>query len=284
MLVCSGGNPDDSSGQRGGRFLGGLGGLGDGFWATSINKPGLGSTSFNTSFPSLAGKFNKSGECGNVKSGSPFVNTDDGGLNFEVDKTFLLPTIPGVTAANSYAGGVISVTLTFDKPAQIMSVTVIDASDVPAVPATITPDANNPQGQGQAQGPCPGGTQAGQGNCQPATPPRATVVFSPGAANRVTQNAFINRQGGANLAAVRAAIPILVPYQPATGPLSVNLNPSANTYSFSVTVSAQNGNFGNGGSVVRPTDIVSIRVRYNGQRKHEPKVMGLTVNDVDVNC
>jgi hypothetical protein len=224
-----------------------------------------------------------------VKSGSPFVNTVDGGLNFEVDKTFLLPTIPGVTAANSYAGGVISVTLSFDKPAQIMSVTVIDSSNVPAAPATFTPDANLP-----AQGPCPGGAAAGQGNCQPVTPPRATVVFSPGAANRVTQNAFLNRQSAGaaapTAALIEADIPLLVPYQPATGPLSVNLNPSANTYSFSVTVSAQNGNFGPAaaapavaGSVVRPNDIVTVRVRYNGQRKHEPKVTGLTVNDV-ANC
>lgn len=221
-----------------------------------------------------------------MKSGSPFVNTDDGGLNFEVDKTFLLPTIPGVTAANSYAGGVISVTLTFDKPAQIMSVTVIDASNVPAVPATFPPNQLGPT----AQGPCPDVTvAAAQGSCQPATPPRATVVFSPGAANRVTQNAFIGRQ--TQIAAAAGNTPTLVPYQPATGPLSVNLNPSANTYSFSVTVSAQNGNFGPAaaapavaGSVVRPTDIVIVRVRYNGQRKHEPKVTGLTVNDVNLNC
>merc|ERR1719219_1849337 len=165
MLVCSRGNSDESSGQRGGRSASGddrggrfLGGLGGGFWATSLNKPGLGSTSFNTSFPSLAGKFNKTGECGNVKSGSPIVNVEDGGLNFEVDKTFLLPTIPGVTAANSYAGGVISVTLTFDKPAQIMSVTVIDSSNVPVVPAGVAPTAPNANCPGTAPGTCVGAT------------------------------------------------------------------------------------------------------------------------------
>merc|ERR1711913_149288 len=57
MLVCSRDNSADSSGQRGGRTASGdgrggrfLGGLGGGFWATSLSKPGLGSTSFNTSF------------------------------------------------------------------------------------------------------------------------------------------------------------------------------------------------------------------------------------------
>merc|ERR1719219_382081 len=238
MLVCSGGNSADSSNRRGGRSASGdgrggrfLGGLGGGFWATSLNKPGLGSTSFNTSFPSLAGKFNKSGECGNVKSGSPFVNTDDGGLNFEVDKTFLLPSIPGVTAADSYPNGLISVTLSFDKPAQIMSVTVIDSSVAAVVPAGVAPTAPNAN--------CPG---TAPGTCVGATVPSPTVVFSPGAPNRVTQAAQILFQAAAPATAV-GELSTLIPYQPATGPLSVNLNPTPNTYSFSVTVSAQNGNF-----------------------------------------
>jgi len=133
MLVCSGGKSADSSDQRGGRSASGdgrggrfLGGLGGGFWATSLNKPGFGSTNFNTSFPIL--NFNKSSECGLVKTTNLRVATFGSAFAYEVDKVFILPNLEGVATADQYAGGRIEVYIVFDRTAQIESVQVLDVS------------------------------------------------------------------------------------------------------------------------------------------------------------
>jgi len=223
MLVCSGGKSADSSDQRGGRsasedgrgarFLGGLGG---GFWSTSLNKPGFGSTSFNTSFPVL--NFNKSSECGLVKTTNLTINNFGTAFSYEADKFLILPTLEGVT--NQYQDGRIDVYIVFDRTAQIQSVLVLDVS------------SNDDPNQ------------------------RNRVRFLPGQSNFQS----VNNPGEAN-------------YQEGLGQLNVNINSQKNTYSFTVTVNDDNGQFD-----PAPRDNVIIKVRYTGLRKDVPKVKNLEIN------
>jgi len=236
MLVCSRDNSADSSGQRGGRSASGdgrggrfLGGLGGGFWATSLSKPGLGSTSINTSFPIL--NFNKSSECGLVKTDNLIVNTIGTAFAYEADKVFILPTLEDVTGgATQYAGGRIDVYIVFDRNTQIQSVEVVDI------------------------------------NSNADFRLRQSVTFSPGQADV-------------------ESIPDLDPTadQPGQGPLTVNMHSQKNTFSFTVTVTADNGNFGPppATETPEPGDNVIVRVRYMGLRNDLPKVKNLVINGQD---